>query len=60
MGLENFIVVPDQAEPDENFPTVKSPNPENPEALEKAVSLMKKENADIVFGTRTGTSAGDV
>ncbi len=55
MGLENFIVVPDQAEPDENFPTVKSPNPENPEALEKAVSLMKKENADIVFGTDPDT-----
>ena len=49
------MVVPDQAEPNENFPTVKSPNPENPEALEKAVTLMKKENADIVFGTDPDT-----
>ena len=55
MGLTNFLVVPDQAQPDESFPTVKSPNPENPEALEKAVALMKKENADIVFGTDPDT-----
>jgi len=55
LDLSNFHVVEEQAKPDENFPTVKSPNPENPEALQMAVDLMKKEKADIVFGTDPDT-----
>ena len=55
MGLSNYLMVPEQAEPDEKFPTVSSPNPENPEAMKMAVDLMKKENADITFGTDPDT-----
>jgi phosphoglucomutase len=55
LGFKNVHVVESQAKPDENFPTVKSPNPENPEALELAVDLMKKKSADIVFGTDPDT-----
>ncbi|HSM64145.1 MAG TPA: phospho-sugar mutase, partial [Gillisia sp.] len=50
-GYENVYLVKEQAEPDPNFPTVKSPNPEEPEALKMALELAKKENADIVIGT---------
>lgn len=55
LGLKNVSVVKEQAEPDGNFPTVNSPNPENPEALALAVELMKKENADIAFGSDPDT-----
>jgi len=41
----------EQAEPNGDFPTVKSPNPEEPEALQMAVDLANKVNADIVIGT---------
>jgi phosphomannomutase len=44
-------IVTEQAIPDGNFPTVKSPNPEEPEALEMAITLAEKTNADIVIGT---------
>ena len=44
-------VVPQQAQPDNLFPTVTSPNPENATALAMAVDLMKKTGADLVFGT---------
>lgn len=43
--------VPEQREPDGDFPTVESPNPEEAAALDMAVSLAKKTNADIVMGT---------
>jgi phosphoglucomutase len=55
LGLKNLFIVAEQAEPDGSFPTVSSPNPENPEALELGVQLMKKENADICFGTDPDT-----
>ncbi len=55
LGLKNVSVVKEQAEPDGNFPTVSSPNPENPEALALAVELMKKEKADIAFGSDPDT-----
>ena len=45
------IVVPEQQEPDGNFPTVPLPNPEHPKAMEMAIALAKKEKADIVLGT---------
>lgn len=55
MGLTNVLVVPEQAEPDSQFPTVSSPNPENPSAMQMGVDLMKRENADIVLGTDPDT-----
>ena len=50
-GYTDVNIVPEQAEPNGNFPTVVSPNPEEPEALTMALDLAKKINADIVFGT---------
>ena len=50
-GVKNVFVVPEQEKPDGNFPTVKSPNPENSEAFDIAVGYAKKQNADLVFGT---------
>jgi phosphoglucomutase len=47
----NFKVVPEQDHLDGRFPTVKSPNPENPEALTMAIELAEKENADVVVAT---------
>ena len=50
-GYTNVQVVEEQAEPNGDFPTVKSPNPEEPEALQMAIDLANKTNADIVIGT---------
>jgi phosphoglucomutase len=50
-GYYDVNIVPEQAEPNGNFPTVVSPNPEEPEALTMALDLANKINADIVFGT---------
>lgn len=50
-GYSNVHIVADQAKPDGNFPTVKSPNPEEPEALSMAIALADEINADIVVGT---------
>ena len=50
-GYTDVNIVPEQAEPNGNFPTVISPNPEEPEALTMALALADKINADIVFGT---------
>ena len=55
LGFTNLHVVAEQAKPDGNFPTVKSPNPENPSALKLAVDLMEKINADIVMGSDPDT-----
>lgn len=44
-------VVPEQREPDGDFPTVKFPNPEEPTAMEMALELARKEEADLVIGT---------
>jgi len=51
LGLTNIFLVEEQTKPDGNFPTVKSPNPENPEALALAVKLLEKEKADIAMGS---------
>ena len=48
---KNIHIVAEQAVPDGNFPTVKSPNPEEPEALAMALDLAEKVGADIVIGT---------
>ncbi len=50
-GYKNVNIVAEQAEPNGDFPTVKSPNPEEPEALTMALALAEKLNADIVIGT---------
>ena len=50
-GYKNVHIVEEQAEPNGDFPTVKSPNPEEPEALKMAMELADKVNADIVVGT---------
>ncbi len=47
----NFQVVPDQDPFDGRFSTVKSPNPENAEALTMAIELAQKEDADLVVAT---------
>lgn len=63
LGL-NVITVPEQAEPDGNFPTVEKPNPEEAPALKMALDLAKKEKADVVMATdpdadRFGTAFPD-
>ncbi|UTC75834.1 phospho-sugar mutase [Treponema sp. OMZ 792] len=50
MGF-NVISVPEQREPDGNFPTVSYPNPEDPKALKMAMDLAIKEGADILMAT---------
>ena len=47
----NFKVVSEQDHFDGRFPTVKSPNPENAEALTMAINLAEKEDADVVVAT---------
>ena len=51
LGIKNVIVEPKQAIPDGSFPTVKSPNPENPDGFKLAVELAKKEDVDLIIGT---------
>jgi len=50
-GYENVTIIEEQAKPDGNFPTVKSPNPEEPEALSMAVKKAEEIGADMVVGT---------
>lgn len=50
-GYKNLHIVKEQAQPNGSFPTVKSPNPEEPEALTLALKLAEQTNADIVIGT---------
>lgn len=50
-GYTDVNIVKEQAEPNGDFPTVKSPNPEEPEALKMALELAEQTNADIVIGT---------
>ena len=51
LGFENVIVCSEQAEPDGNFPTVKSPNPEESSAMELALKLADSVNAGLVLAT---------
>jgi phosphoglucomutase len=50
-GYKNVHLVKEQETPNGDFPTVQSPNPEEPEALRMALELAEKTNADIVIGT---------
>ena len=50
-GYSNLHIVAEQEVPNGDFPTVKSPNPEEPEALAMALALAEKIGGDIVVGT---------
>ena len=50
-GFTNIISVPEQDMPDGNFPTVKSPNPEEPDALKLALKKAVESNAELVMAT---------
>jgi phosphomannomutase len=50
-GYKHVHIVEEQRKPDGGFPTVESPNPEEPAALKMALELAEKEGADIVIGT---------
>ena len=51
LGFKNVYVVPEQAKPDGNFPTVDYPNPEDKKAFKLALELAKKVDADVVLAT---------
>ena len=50
-GFKNVLVVPEQELPDPEFSTVKSPNPEERDALKLAIELARKEDVDLIIGT---------
>lgn len=50
-GYDKVTIIEEQATPNGDFPTVKSPNPEEPEALEMAIQKANEIGADIVIGT---------
>ncbi|GAB3806040.1 phospho-sugar mutase [Spirosoma humi] len=51
LGFNNVHIVEEQATPDGNFPTVKSPNPEERAAMQLALDLANKLNADLIMAT---------
>ena len=51
LGMKHVICVPEQMVIDGNFPTVESPNPENPEGFYLAVDIAKREGADFILGS---------
>jgi len=51
LGFNNIICVPEQMKIDGDFPTVKSPNPEDKEGFALAIELAKKEGVDLIIGT---------
>ena len=51
LGIRQLLCVPEQMVIDGNFPTVVSPNPENPEGFALAVDLAKREGADFIVGS---------
>ncbi|MBW8243896.1 phospho-sugar mutase [Muricauda oceani] len=50
-GYKNVTIIEEQAEPNGDFPTVESPNPEEPEALSMAIAKAEEIGADMVVGT---------
>ena len=64
VGITDVTVVPEQAEPDGNFPTCTYPNPETRAALERAIALAEEVHPDLVLATdpdadRVGTAVKD-
>jgi len=55
LGVGNIYPVEEQMVPDGDFPTVKSPNPENPEGFELATQLAERVGADFIIGTDPDT-----
>lgn len=51
IGFKNVLVVKEQDTPDGNFPTVKSPNPENKEGFAIAIEMAKANDVDVIIGT---------
>ncbi len=51
LGLTQLYPVPEQMVVDGSFPTVKSPNPENPEGFRLAIALAEKADSDLIIGT---------
>lgn len=51
IGVKNLLVVEEQRLPDGDFPTVKAPNPEDPNAFKLAMELGKKAGANLLFAT---------
>lgn len=51
VGFENIHIVPEQELPDGTFPTVPTPNPEDPRALAMGIELARKVDAGLVIGT---------
>ena len=51
LGIKHLLCVPEQMIIDGNFPTVVSPNPENPEGFYLAIDLAKKNDVDFILGT---------
>ncbi|MBR0360601.1 MAG: phospho-sugar mutase, partial [Clostridia bacterium] len=51
IGFKNVLVVKEQDTEDGNFPTVKSPNPENAEAFTIAIEMAKENDVDFIIGT---------
>ena len=51
IGIEHVYVVPEQKDPDGNFPTVDYPNPEDKKAFKLALDLGKEVDADVVLAT---------
>lgn len=51
VGIANVAVVPEQEKPDPRFPTVKAPNPEDPNAFTLAIALADREGADAIIAT---------
>ena len=51
LGVKNVLTVPQQMIIDGTFPTVKSPNPEEPAGFYLAIDLAKRENCDLIIGT---------
>ena len=51
LGIKHLLCVPEQMVIDGNFPTVVSPNPENPEGFYLAIDLARKNDVDFILGT---------
>lgn len=51
IGFKNVLVVKEQDTEDGNFPTVKSPNPEDKEGFEIAINMAKENDVDVIIGT---------